>query len=286
MIVMPKFTKDDYKNPAEQYDANTLTDITYKYLTTTNYKQAESRSQERRENIRFSPSQIGKSDRDIVLYMLGYIGVPKDGRVITIMENGTSFHNRIEETFEQAGIMVAPELSLKDPELHVSGRSDAIIWNYLRDEDEEDGEEITLKDPDDNIVYEGPNNYVLLVEFKSISENGFYKLPKTKPKKEHEEQLQLYFYMTGIEKGIIYYENKNNQMTQEYVVERDEEVIEAIVKRIKKLIKRAKANDIPEPELPNTHFDIMFTDYKDISYPDENPFSANSILNLIDNRED
>lgn len=283
---MPKFTKEDYKNPSEMYDANTLTDITYNHLTTKNYKQAQSRSQERRENIRFSPSQIGRSDRDIVLYMLGYIGVPKDGRVITIMDNGTSFHERIEKTFEDAGIMVAPELSLKDPDLRISGRSDAIIWNYLREEDEEDGPEIKLEDPDGNIVYEGPNNYVLLVEFKSISENGFYKLPKTKPKKEHEEQLQLYFYMTGIDKGIVYYENKNNQATQEYIVERDDEMIKEIVARIKRLIKRAEERDIPAPETPNTHFDIMFTDFKDMSYPNENPFSSDSVLSLIFDAEE
>lgn len=282
---MPKFTKEDYINPLEKFEGNTLTEMTYDHLVTDNYKQAESRSQERRENIRFSPSQIGRTDRDIVLYMLGYIGVPIDGRVLTIMNNGTSFHNRIEGVFEDMGIMVAPELSLKDPDLRVSGRSDAIIWNYLRDEDEEDGEVITLKDLDDNVVYEGPSNYVLLVEFKSISENGFYKLPKTKPRQDHEDQLQLYFYMTGIQKGLIYYENKNNQAVQEFIVERDEKRIKEITSRIKRLIKRAEEGDIPEAEVPVTHFDIMFSNYKNISYPDENPFTPDSLFEVIENSE-
>lgn len=279
---MTQYSPDDYKNPKDKFEGNTLTDFMYDYLVTQNYNRAESRSQERRENIRFSPSQIGKSDRDIVLYMLGYIGTPMEGRVLTVMDNGTSFHERMEDTYEKMGIMVAPELSLKDPELCISGRSDAIIWNYLKEENEEDGPEITLKDPKDNIVYEGPNNYVLLVEFKSISEKGFDSLPKTKPRKEHEEQLQLYFHMTGIEKGIVYYENKNNQVTKEYVVEKDDEMIDAIVKRIKRLIKRAKERDIPQAEEPQSHFDVMFSNYKDISYPNQNPFSTEAILDLIE----
>lgn len=283
---MPQFTKEDYENPLNKFNGNTLTEMTYDHLVTNNYNRAEARSQERRENIRFSPSQIGKSDRDIVLYMMGYIGTPVDGRVITIMDNGTSFHNRIEDTFEDMGIMVAPELSLKDPDLRVSGRSDAIIWNYMRDEDEEDGEEITLEDVDGNIVYQGPHNYILLVEFKSISENGFYKLPKTKPREDHEDQLQLYFYLTGIQKGLIYYENKNNQAVKEFVVERDEKRIKSIVNRIKRLVKRAEEGDVPDAETPNTHFDIMFSNYKNISYPDKNPFVVDNIVEIIKEAEE
>lgn len=279
---MAQFTKDDYMNPLDKFEGNTLTEMTYDHLVTSNYKQRESRSQERRENIRFSPSQIGRSDRDAVLYMLGYIGTPIDGRVLTIMDNGTSFHNRIEGVLEDMGIMVAPELSLKDPDLKVSGRSDAIIWNYLLEEDEEEGEEITLEDVDGNIVYQGPNNYVLLVEFKSISENGFYKLPKTKPRQDHEDQLQLYFYLTGIQKGLIYYENKNNQAVREFIVERDEKRIKEITDRIKRLVKRAEEGDIPEAEEPTTHFDVMFSNYKDISYPDENPFVPGSLFDIIE----
>ena len=285
---MAKFTNEDYKNPLELFNGNTLTELTYDYLVSNNYKQRESRSQDRRENIRFSPSQIGRTDRDVVLYMLGYIGTPVDGRVLTIMDNGTSFHNRIEGVFEDMGIMVAPELSLKDPDLKVSGRSDAIIWNYLREEDEEDGEVIKLEDVDGKIVYEGPENYVLLVEFKSISENGFYKLPKTKPRQDHEDQLQLYFYLTGITKGLIYYENKNNQAVTEFVVERDDERIKEITNRIKRLVKRAEEGDIPEPEEPKTHYDIMFSNYKDMSFPNTNPVSMDSLFDIIDeaNKQD
>src|SRR5699024_5734093 len=130
-------------------------------------------SKERQENLRFYPSSLSQSDRDIVLGMLGYIGSPQRGEGLMIMENGTSFHNRMEDIFEQMGIMIAPELSLKNEELCISGRSDAIIWNYLRQEDEPDGEIITLTSPTGEVLYHGPENYVLLVEFKSIAENGF-----------------------------------------------------------------------------------------------------------------
>ncbi|MEK1828880.1 hypothetical protein AAAC51_06965 [Priestia megaterium] len=83
--------------------------------------------------------------------MLGYPSKEIKGQSLLIMENGTSFHNRMEDFFEKMGIMVAPELSLKDKELRISGRSDAIIWNYLMKEDEEDEEEVTLFDAKEKI---------------------------------------------------------------------------------------------------------------------------------------
>ena len=209
----PLFTPKDYKNPQEIFDEPTLGGMVSTYLSQENYKRSEQRSKERRENLRFYPSSLAISDRDIVLSMLGYVGEPKSGENLMVMENGTSFHNRMEALYEDMGIMIAPELSLKDPDLCVSGRSDAIIWNYMREEDDPDGEVIKLVAPDGTLIYEGPENYVLLVEFKSINENGFYNLRKSKPKDAHEHQLQLYFYMTGITKGIVYYENKNNQKT-------------------------------------------------------------------------
>lgn len=247
--------------------------MVFQYLTHENHKRSKQKSKEKKNKIKFYPSSIGKSDHDIVLEMLGYIGKPTVGQQLMIMENGTAFHNRMETIFEDMGIMIAPELSLKDEELHISGRSDAIIWNYLKEENTPPGETIKLISPNNKVIYEGPENYVLLVEFKSISENGFEKLRNSKPKDEHEDQLQLYFYLTGITKGIIYYENKNNQRVKEYIVERDEERIKSITKRIKKLIKMAENNEIPDAEYTPGDFEGRYSRFLDIAYPDFNPVS-------------
>ena len=267
-----KFTHEQYKNPRDSYNENTLGKMVTSFLSEENYKRTVSKSKERKDLIKFYPSSIGQTDRDIVLGMLGYIGTPPRGEGILIMEKGTSFHNRMEAIFEDMGIMIAPELSLKDAELHISGRSDAIVWNFLREEDEPDGEIITLRNPENEVIYHGPENYVLLVEFKSISEKGYYGLRKSKPKDEHMQQLQLYFYLTGITKGIVYYENKNNQKSTEYIVDRDEEIIHDVTSRIKRLVKMAEEGTVPEPEHVPTDFASRFSNYKDITHPNPNPF--------------
>lgn len=274
----PKFTKDDYENPQKSFPEPTLGKMVASYLSTENYNRSAKRSKEREGNLRFYPSSLSQSDRDVVLGMLGYIGAPQRGEGLMVMENGTSFHNRMEDIFEQMGILIAPELSLKDPDLCVSGRSDAIIWNYFREEDEPDGEIITLVNPEGEVLYHGPENYVLLVEFKSIAENGFYNLAQKKPKKEHEQQLQLYFYLTGITKGLVYYENKNNQKSKEYFVERDEEVIDAVTSRIKRLVDRARRRDIPKTDMVPTDISAQFSNFKDLTWPNTNPFKFEDLF--------
>ena len=282
MSKKPLFTPADYKNPKELFDENTLGDMVNTYLSQENYNRSQLKSKERQEQLKFYPSSLGMPDRDIVLSMLGYIGKPKSGETMLILENGTSFHNRMEALFEDMGIMVAPELSLKHPKLYISGRSDAIIWNYLREEGEPDGEIITLTSPDGTVVYEGPENYVMLVEFKSIAENGYYNLRKSRPNDAHEQQLQLYFYLTGITKGIVYYENKNNQKHTEYIVDRDEELIHGVVNRIKKLINYAKERKIPESEFTPTDIPAQFSDFRDITHPDTNPFYFDELLEIAE----
>lgn len=281
MTKKPLFTNKDYKNPIDMFGEPTLGDMVNTYLSQENYNRSQLKSKERQEELKFYPSSLGMQDRDIVMSMLGYIGKPKSGETMMILENGTSFHNRMEDLFEDMGIMVAPELSLKHPELKISGRSDAIIWNYLREEDEPDGEIITLTSPDGTIVYEGPENYVMLVEFKSIGENGFYNLRKSKPNDAHEQQLQLYFYLTGITRGIVYYENKNNQKHTEYIVDRDEELIKEVIARIKRLLKMAEERTIPESEFSPTDIPAQFSDFRDITHPDTNPFYFDDISSIL-----
>mgnify|MGYP001199817876 CR=1 FL=1 len=270
---MPKklFTKEDYFNPKERFNEQVLSDMVFTYLSQENHKRSQLKSKERQDTIKFYPSSIGMSDHDIVLGMMGYIGKAERGETIMILENGTSFHERMEAIFEDMGIMIAPELSLKHEELCISGRSDAIIWNFLREEDEPDGEEIELRTPDGELIYKGPENYVLLVEFKSISENGFYGLRKSKPKDAHEQQLQLYFHLTGIKKGIIYYENKNNQKTVEYIVDKNDEIIDSVVSRIQRLVGMARRGEVPEPDYTPTDFKGRYSKYRDMAFPNMNP---------------
>lgn len=216
----------------------------------------------------FYPSSVGRCKRSVVYQMLGDASKEIAGRNLLIMENGTYFHERMESSFAEMGIMIAPELALKDPELKISGRSDAIIWNYLLDPEEEDEEEIVLYDAHDpdKEIYRGPANHILIVEFKSINSSNFDKLPQRNPNPKHMMQLQLYFYLTGIKRGIVYYEDKDTQETKHYTVSYDEKIVDSTIEYIKFCIDHAQREELPPRE--GNPLDLMcrYCDFRDICH--------------------
>ncbi|MCY9308831.1 Dna2/Cas4 domain-containing protein [Bacillus inaquosorum] len=258
-----------------------IIDMVHHFLTCENTDKQKERVEQGRLG-KFYPSSIGRCKRAVVYQMLGYPTKPINGQSLLIMENGTGFHNRMEDIFEKMGILVAPELSLKDEELRISGRSDAIIWNFLKREDEQDDEEIVLFDPNDSEkeIYRGPANHILIVEFKSIKNKNYTKLPKSKPKTAHEMQLQLYFYLTGIKKGIVYYENKDNQESKHYVVEYDEQLINQVKTDIKEILDYADRRELPEKE--GNALDVMcrYCDFRNLCHT---PISEDQWIELYFN---
>lgn len=255
------------KQIQERYGDIDIIDMVHQFLTTENAANQQKRINEGRLG-KFYPSSIGRCKRAVVYQMLGYPTKPIPGQNLLIMENGTSFHNRMEDIFEKMGILVAPELSLKDEELRISGRSDAIIWNFLKSDDEEDAEEITLYDPNDKdkVIYQGPANHILIVEFKSIKSKNYLKLPKSKPDKKHEMQLQLYFYLTGIRRGMVYYENKDTQESKFFHVFYDEELVQQVKSDIKEVLDYVDRRELPEKE--GNALDIMcrYCDFRNLCH--------------------
>ncbi|MEX3713418.1 PD-(D/E)XK nuclease family protein [Cytobacillus horneckiae] len=244
-----------------------IVSMVHQFLTSENTESQKQRVDQGRLG-KFYPSSVGRCKRAVVYQLLGYPTKAIPGQNLLVMENGTGFHNRMEDIFEKMGILIAPELSLKDEDLRISGRSDAIIWNYLLPEGEEDGEEIVLYDPKDKDkeVYRGPVNHILIVEFKSIKNKNYGKLPKTKPKKEHEMQLQLYFYLTGIRRGIVYYENKDTQESKFYIVEYNQQLVDQVISDIKEVLDYADRRELPEKE--GNALDIMcrYCDFRNLCH--------------------
>lgn len=266
-----------------KYGGQDLVDMIHQFLVDENVESQKKRIEEGRLG-NFYPSNIGNCQRAVAYQMLGYPEHASitQGQGLLIMENGTGFHNRMESIFERMGIMVAPELSLKDEALKISGRSDAIIWDYLLPEEEEPGEEIVLYELDKETkklkeVYRGPHNHIRIVEFKSIKSKNFEKLPKGKPLKKHEMQLQLYFHLTGIRKGMVYYENKDTQEVRYYLVEYDEAVVQETLEYIRTVIQFVTGAELPERE--GNPLDIMcrYCNYKNICHV---PISDEEWLNL------
>jgi CRISPR/Cas system-associated exonuclease Cas4 (RecB family) len=230
---------------------------------------------------KFYPSSVGRCRRQIAYQMLGYPGRDIPGRNLLIMENGTSFHNRMEHIFEQMGVMIAPELKLVDSDLRISGRSDAIVWNWLKTEEPEEDHEIVLRDIKDEVVYEGKQSDVLIVELKSINNKNWDKLPKTLPKMEHRMQLQLYMYLTGIRQGVVYYENKDTQEQKYFYVVYNPEMVNKIVSDIRYIIDHIDKNKLPERDYTPVSFECKWCDYRDMCNPVSSKVSLDDIMNAI-----
>lgn len=260
--------------------SNDLVSMVHQHMMESNKANQAKRVAEGRIG-KFYPSSVGRCRRQIAYQMLGYPGKEIPGRNLLIMENGTSFHNRMEHIFHEMGVLIAPELKLVHQELRISGRSDAIVWNWMKQGEVENDTNITLLDPDDNVVYEGPQSDVLIVELKSINNKNYDKLPKTKPKKEHNMQLQLYMYLTGIRQGVVYYENKDNQEQKYYYVTYDEAVVQKIVSDIRYIIQHIDMNKLPERDFTPISFECKYCDYRDMCHPLASGTSLDDILDAI-----
>lgn len=277
-------SKKEIQKIKEKYGDANLVDMIHQFLSEENQQRQQERYDEGRIG-KFYPSSVGQCRRKIAYQMMGYPGKPIPGRNLLIMDNGTYFHERMEDLFERMGIMIAPELKLKDKELRISGRSDAIVWNFL-DYDmshlPDIDKDIQLHQPTDDgeqLVYDGPAKDVLIVEFKSIKSKGYSDyVPKTKPKKEHEMQLQLYFYLTGVRAGLVYYENKDTQEQKYFYVEYKQEIIDEIISDIKYVIDHIDQGKLPEREYQPTSFQCRYCDFKEICYPVKNMYNLDDII--------
>lgn len=83
-----------------------------------------------------------------------------------------------------------------------------------------------------------------VIDFKSISENGFSYLRR--PDHKYIVQITIYMWLTGIKKGIIFYEDKNKHQLREFLVPYDKDFVEDIKKTSGKLFKMCKQNKVPK----------------------------------------
>lgn len=137
----------------------------------------------------FSPSSIGYGNAVCPRYWyIAFSGAEfvesGDGLGMAIMANGTAAHSRIQSAFKEAGVMVDEELEIT--------LSDPPVRGYLDVKLEIDGE-------------------VVIGEIKTTSDNIFSaKRVSKKPSVNHLLQILIYMKATGVKKGFILYENRND----------------------------------------------------------------------------
>lgn len=180
------------------------------------------------------PSQIHLCSRWIVGDILGRVPFePNNAVQQRVLDNGSYVHKRILEKYlPRMGIVshildikkgeVKPfiEVPLRDDTLWMRGNPDAIILN-----------------PNDGLIY--------VFELKSMRDGEFRILEEAKP--EHVLQLHCYFWLTNISQGILFYENKDSQQTKEFVVQKDDILMNHILNKISLIQKAATENNLNIP---------------------------------------
>lgn len=161
-------------------------------------------------------SELGKSKRDIYKSIKLKKPFKAEARVMRAMDNGNYVHERYMKYFIEMGILIGAEIDVDYEDL-IRGRLDAIITN-------------------------GEENFV--VEIKSCSQWVFNKLKK--PNHAHYLQLQFYLFCTNIKKGIMLYENKDNNVIKCFPVDLDKELVEGYISELKELKRVMDDGIIPE----------------------------------------
>lgn len=208
----------------------------------------------------FKPSSISRCSREIY-YSIKYPDkkLKFSPQMKRVLGNGNALHNRIRNYLTDLGLLWGKWFCNKCEDYVVNNNSFKEINNNtiysvpsycptcLNDENIE-YEEVCFAN--DNLSLFGMidgfiviNNELFILEIKSINNSGFTKL--NSPKQEHIEQINLYCYLTNIDKAIILYENKDNQDLKEFLVEKDKDLVLNLLEKIKFLRNCLETNTIP-----------------------------------------
>jgi len=159
----------------------------------------------------FYPSVLGsKCDAHLFLAYNGLLPVEVIPPVTRrIFDTGGSLEERMDSYFNKMGILLERETSLKFDDPPISGRCDFILMH------KEDGR--------------------IVLELKSANNRTFTNL-RLAPKPEHSIQLQIYLNILGLEKGVVLYENKDNQQLKAFKVQQNQAEWNAIINRCFKIM--------------------------------------------------
>lgn len=193
-----------------------------------------------------SPSSLCGCEREAAYKFLGMPGRRQvDPDRALVMEHGSWIGYKWQHIFRDMECVlgrdrfrvVSIEQRVQYPELYVSGSVDAVLW--LRPNPAKPG----LK---------------WVVEIKSINDAGFqYVHMSGAPLKHHPRQLVSYERSLGIPRGIIWYDNKNNQHTHAFIVKYDDDVWHEVVAWCESVVSSLRRRRLP-PRHPDCNRGTMF----------------------------
>jgi CRISPR/Cas system-associated exonuclease Cas4 (RecB family) len=131
-----------------------------------------------------------------------------------IFEHGNHTHMRIMGVLFSLGMVTAAEIDIPENEM-IHGRADAIL---------------------------SINSEPYVLEIKSVNSMKF---KKDFPDADHVKQLQSYLFFFKIKKGILLYENKDNQELKEFIIEYDEKIVKEIFAFFNDLKVKVEKSIIP-----------------------------------------
>jgi len=163
----------------------------------------------------FYISEVDKCPRAIYYKMKGYPGEGYKPDTYRKLDNGDYVHMRLMSMLMSLGIVVSAEIRIPEEKIF-HGRADAIV---------------------------SIDNELYVLEIKSMNSYAFKRLEE--PDKAHLKQVQLYMHYFNINKGIILVENKDNQELKEFVVTKDEKILQEISANFISLKKMVDNNTLP-----------------------------------------
>ncbi|MEK6903188.1 MAG: hypothetical protein AABW64_00900 [Nanoarchaeota archaeon] len=133
-----------------------------------------------------------------------------------ILEQGTYTHMRLMSALFGMGVVKAVEIAIPPNELF-SGRADAIL---------------------------ALDNEPYILEIKSMKDYAFYKL--TTPSFAMIKQVQMYMHYFHLEKSLIIVENKDTQELKEFIIKKDEAMINQLIHQFDYLQNQIGSSVVPQ----------------------------------------
>jgi len=183
-------------------------------------------------------------------------------KFMRICDAGHAFHHRMQKSFAEMNIIYGywkctmcgnimgkeEPLGIKIPKkcskCNIEPEDPSFLFEYneiiLRSEDE-----YNFKGNCDGVV-EDENNEKYIVDFKTINNNQYGFL--SRPNYKYTIQVNIYMWLSGIKKAIIYYENKDSHDQREFLIPYNEVVINEIKDKSVKLKKLLENKSIPKRE--------------------------------------